>query len=613
DRIIYLSKKENLDSILINAYLTRAMIYQMARDYKLAMNYNDSALVNDAITDKLKIRALMGKAEMMWKLDYPEKDILKYLDQSKKEALKLKDSTSISSVYFRYSNLYLRKGDYVEAIKVLIKSSEIRPKHLILPRILDLAKLAKLFLLIDNTEKAEFYVKKAQDIASKHRYKVNDKIIAVLRGRIAMEKGEYKKADSLYTIALSSYSQAKAKKDIFSTYVYLAELKLKENKINLADENIELAEKFLSYIKENQVKVRYYLAKSKIQIYKNEFKKASKSLESVENSVDKINSLILKIEYIKTEALLAKKRKQFRKSLELTEKYHQLQDSLVQFKSAQKIFDIEAKYQTKEKQKQIELLEAKNSLYASKIKQEKLQKFIILGGGVIGFIFLMFLGITYFKVREKNKTIEKALKQKDILLKEIHHRVKNNLQLISSLLNMQSRYIKDKKAKQVSLDGKNRVRAMSLIHQFLYQKDDLINLSLDEYFKKLVNELFEAYQISKDRIETIFNIEKIELDVDRVIPIGLIFNELMTNILKYAFPNNRKGKIIINLFEENKKLKLELIDNGVGFDKENDFSNDNTFGFTLIDALLKKWNGIFKIQSGQGTKATIIIPDIYTK
>ncbi len=611
NNIIALSKEFKNDTTLTKAYFARAMMYQLTKNYSSSIKYYDSILDINTLTIKDRIRATIGKAETMSKLNYPDKKVLRLLDQSVKEALEINDSITLSSVYFRYSSFYLKKGNYINAIKILIKSSEVRPKKLQLPKTIDLVKISKLFLQIDNLEKAKYYITKAHEIAKKNKYKLDDRIIAVIRGQIALRNRNFIKAEKFFNIALQSYQKSKIKNDIFNVYVFLAELKLEQEKNKEVNNYLSLANNYLPNVKNKLSKAKYYLIKAENNIKKNNLVIADSDLNSAKNLIENQKSLIFKIDLFKTYALLERTRKRYKKSLLYTEEYHELQDSLLKFKTAQNIFNLEAQYHSKEKQKQIELLETKNNLYQNKLKQEKLEKFLILGGGFIGFIFLLFLGVTYYKVREKNKTIEKALKQKEILMKEIHHRVKNNLQLISSLLNLQSKYIKDKKAKQVSLDGKNRVRAMSLIHQFLYQKDDLINLSLDEYFKKLVKELFEAYHIPEEKIKTVFNIQKIEMDVDRVIPLGLIFNEIFTNILKYAFPGDMKGEIIINFGKENKKIKLEIIDNGVGFDKKNDFSNDNTFGFTLIDALLKKWNGIFRIESNKGTKATIVIPDIY--
>jgi len=608
DRIINLAKENKTKSFLINTYLSRSMVHQLDEEYKNALKYVDLVINSDQVSTKQLITANLAKSEILRKLHYDKKVVFELLNKAKKNALGINDSTLMASVYFRFSSYYIEIGDYVNGIKTLLNTIKIRPKKLKLPKAMDLMKLSQLFYYIDNLDKAEYYISQAYHLADTENFKLKDRYITMVKGIIAMKRNRLSLADSFFNVSLKSFKKIKLKRRIYSNYVFLAQLKLKENNFDSAELFLDTASTYKSIIKDNTIEANYYLTKSKVLLSKGDFKNSLINLDSAD-IVHDYNFLPFELELLNTKAYFYSYVKDFQKSLYFTEQRVKLHDSLSRFKFDQQIVDIEAKYEAKEKQKTIELLAANNRFFKIKLKKEQLEKFIILGGSLLSLLFIIFLGITFFKVKEKNKLIEKTLIQKEVLLKEIHHRVKNNLQLITSLLNLQSRYIKDEKAKQVSLDGKNRVRAMSLIHQFLYQKDDLVNLSLDEYFKKLVNELFEAYRITEDKICVNFDIQKIELDVDRVIPLGLIFNELFTNILKYAFPNDRNGEVNIKLLMDNNKLILDVFDNGIGFvDSEKEVKN-STFGFTLIEALLQKWGGKFKINSDiEGTQATILIP-----
>ncbi len=607
-KIIKLLKEEKSDSLLALYYLSNAMMRQMGKEYQRALEYNDSVLLLKDIPTHLSIRASLGKAEMMWKLNYPIDDVLNILDKNLKIAIKLNDSISMSSLYFRYSNIYLDKGKYFDAINTLKKASEIRPNNLLYPKVMDLSKLSKLFLLINNLDKAEFYYSKAMSIALSQNYKIANTKLAILSGLIEKAKGNYHKSDSLYNLAQGNFIKYKSNSDVFNTYVLLLELGFKQSDAEKINKYLDLASQNIKYSKDKGIQAKYYLIKASINLKRKKCGQAENDLISAKKIISLIHNLPYKIEYYKILSSLEKQNKNYKKSLMLSDIYHSLSDSLYKFKSKQMILDIEEKYNAKEKQKQIELLEANNALFENRIKQARLEKYLLLGGVGAALLFLLFLAITYFKVKEKNRIIRKALRQKDFLLKEIHHRVKNNLQLITSLLNLQSKYIKDEKAKEVSLDGKNRVRAMSLIHQFLYKKNDLVNMELGEYFEKLVKELFEAYQVTEKRIKVNYDIDKVEIDIDRVIPLGLIFNELMTNILKYAFPNGKTGEVDIKLKKEQNDIVFEINDNGVGLKNKTDVDDGNSFGFTLIDALLQKWNGKFMINSSHGTNAKIIIP-----
>lgn len=287
--------------------------------------------------------------------------------------------------------------------------------------------------------------------------------------------------------------------------------------------------------------------------------------------------------------------------------YEKLKDKLLNEKIAKNGQRIEAAYQTAEKETQIIKLEADDKLNEVRITQ---QKAIIAGSlAILGLMAFMF-----FRVQSKNRQINKqndiitkALGEKEILLKEIHHRVKNNLQVISSLLGMQSRSIKDAKAKEAILEGKTRVHSMSLIHQNLYQKDNLTGIEMKEYLSKLSKNLYETYSLDRDTITLDTDIDNIKLDVETVIPIGLIVNELITNSLKYAFPNNVEGKINITLKEQDNQLVLTVTDNGIGLSEDVLVKKVDSFGHSLIRAFRKKLDAELNIRNQNGTTVELAI------
>lgn len=210
------------------------------------------------------------------------------------------------------------------------------------------------------------------------------------------------------------------------------------------------------------------------------------------------------------------------------------------------------------------------------------------------------------ELEEKNNIISISLKEKEILLKEIHHRVKNNLQVISSLLNLQSKNISDEKALQALNEGKNRVRSMALIHQNLYRDDNLMGVDVQQYIQKLIESLFTSYNIEIDKIALQTNIDKLQLDVDTVIPLGLILNELISNALKYAFENTDKGVLQIDLLLVNEQLLLRVKDNGKGMDKDA-LKTSQSMGYKLIQSFLQKLNATIKIDGDNGTNIELLI------
>jgi PAS domain S-box-containing protein len=201
--------------------------------------------------------------------------------------------------------------------------------------------------------------------------------------------------------------------------------------------------------------------------------------------------------------------------------------------------------------------------------------------------------------------IKASLEEKEVLLKEIHHRVKNNMQIISSLLSLQSRNIKGGKELEIFKESQNRVKSMAMIHENLYRTPNLARINFKDYIQNLISGLFMSYGINQDTVKTEMDLNNILLDIDTAIPCGLILNELMSNSLKHAFPEGKKGKINISLLEEGNKLKMIVGDDGSGFPDEIDFRNTDSLGLKLINTLVNQLKGEIELEKSKGTKFII--------
>jgi len=189
---------------------------------------------------------------------------------------------------------------------------------------------------------------------------------------------------------------------------------------------------------------------------------------------------------------------------------------------------------------------------------------------------------------EKQNQITAELEIKESLLNEIHHRVKNNLQVISSMLSLQTRYISDHRVQKVISDCKSRINSMSLIHESLYKKTDGVEAPFSEYVKTLVKQLIDTYKIDQAKIKANVDLKEIYLSLDESIPCGLLINEIVSNSLKHAFPEGKNGQINISLSRKEGFIRLQIADNGIGFNDEPDLTKDESFGFLLIDTLVKQ-------------------------
>ena len=202
--------------------------------------------------------------------------------------------------------------------------------------------------------------------------------------------------------------------------------------------------------------------------------------------------------------------------------------------------------------------------------------------------------------------IKASLGEKEVLLKEINHRVKNNLQLISSLLSLQSGRIVEEEAREGFKESQNRVSSMALIHEKLYESEDLARIDFVEYIRHLAPNLFHAYGVDSDAIKLKLSVDEVALGVDTAIPCGLIINELISNSLKHAFPGGRKGEISITLrSQEGDKLTLALRDNGVGLPKDLDFRNTPSLGLQLVNTLTDQLGGTIELSGNGGAEFTI--------
>jgi len=211
--------------------------------------------------------------------------------------------------------------------------------------------------------------------------------------------------------------------------------------------------------------------------------------------------------------------------------------------------------------------------------------------------------ITHHKNIEKKMQI--SIQEKDVLLKEIHHRVKNNLQIISSLLNLQSMYITDEEALDVFKESQNRVKSMAIVHEKLYQSGNFAEINFSEYLRNLASSIYSSYGVDMDIVKLKINADNIFLDINNAIPCGLMINELLTNAIKHAFPNGRLGEISIDFHKKNDKYILTLQDNGIGLPEDLNLEKTKSLGLRLINSLVSQLNGKLEVTSINGTSFKI--------
>lgn|GEM_PF-1703944 len=218
--------------------------------------------------------------------------------------------------------------------------------------------------------------------------------------------------------------------------------------------------------------------------------------------------------------------------------------------------------------------------------------------------------------KKAEEKLKESLEEKEMLLKEIHHRVKNNLMVISSLLNLQSQYIKDKEALGIFKESQNRARSMALIHERLYRSTDLKRIDFGDYIRTLANELFYTYITDPGKVRLNINVDKLMVDINTTVPLGLIINELLTNSMKHGFIEGREieggeREIRIDFHKEGDKFVLVVSDTGVGFPEDLDFRNTSTLGLQLVNNLTNQLDGTIELNRDNGTEFKITFEEQY--
>ena len=212
----------------------------------------------------------------------------------------------------------------------------------------------------------------------------------------------------------------------------------------------------------------------------------------------------------------------------------------------------------------------------------------------------------YAEQRVAEERIRTSLDEKEVLLKEVHHRVKNNLQVISSLLNLQSRNFDDERARDILMQSRGRVRAMALIHEQLYQSNDLTRIPFGVYIQKLTGDLYRTYQVDSNHVTVTITAGDLLVGIDTAIPCGLIINELVSNSLKHAFPAGVPGEILIALeVDKERNFTLTVSDNGVGIPHALDLRNPESLGMQLVSSLVDQLGATVEIDRSSGTRITI--------
>ena len=296
----------------------------------------------------------------------------------------------------------------------------------------------------------------------------------------------------------------------------------------------------------------------------------------------------------------------FRSAIHHYRQYSALNDSTFNIEKIRQFQELQVRYESKEQQQSIQLLESQAREEQIKLREANRQRNITLAGITFVLIAALWGYRSYHTLRRVISEKDQLLTDKDLLLKEIHHRVKNNLQLIVSLLDSQSMYLNNTAAQAALQDTQNRIKTISLLHQKLYRLNMVTRVNMSAYILEIINYLNETFDTSDRQIAFTYSIAPLTLDVSEALPIGVILNEAVTNSIKYAFPDHRKGEINVSLSKiETGGVCLRIKDNGIGFPENFSYDKQESMGLVLIKGLSQQLNGKLSIESTDGVVVTV--------
>gem|GEM_PF-386037 len=408
-----------------------------------------------------------------------------------------------------------------------------------------------------------------------------------------------------FQLAIEYFDHAKAMGERYGFYnnlsdVYISQVDLfaylsRFEQAKIAGEN---AIKYAEYLDNNFMLMRSYLSIGKAQVLEGKYISAIKSLEKcIEIATPEFGDKFYLSQAYENLGKAFAGNHNYKDAYTAFEDYDRLKNMIFTTEADKRITILETELDVAQKESTIQFQE-------TELKKQKLRQNLITIIAALLLLILFLLFITIRNNRKKNRLLQKQNEEKEFLLKEIHHRVKNNLAIISSLLSLQTDKINDPKVKEIMTKSQNRVYSMSMIHQKLYLGKKLAFIEMKDYFVDLGIHILNSYD-ANNQVNLEYEIDNIEMDVDTAIPLALIVNELLTNALKYAFPDKNNGNIIVGLRKiYGNEYELKVADNGVGFNKTKG-KNNIGFGTQLVSLLTQQLDGEIKKETNKG--CTIII------
>lgn len=533
-------------------------------------NFLDSSIIyfNAALSEyKLLNDALNSPViEVNLGILYKEKGLyersLEFLLKATRNLEKAGPSATLATCYNTIGNVYSKIGELHASLNFHYKSLEVKQKLKSKKSIaVSYNNIGNVYLLLKQYDSVLIYFKKSLDIKRKLNDHNGEGVALNNMGELMVKMNKLNDAENLFRQALAIRLSANDKVGEVITRNNLAYVYVLNDNLTAAEHEIKRGERL------------------------------AKSIGVLEP---------LKTNY-EIQVMLYKKSKDFDKALDYSQELLIVKDSLLNQEKAQSLAEMQTRYESVKKEDRISLLEKEGLLQAVEIDKKQ----IWIRSLVLAMVLILIIGLLiYYNLR----TVRKNKIHIELLLKELHHRVKNNLQILSSLLSLQSQQLTDDTAIKAVKSSESRINAMALIHRKLYTVDQNRTVDIKEYITELIQYLVYSYGYHERNFKLDLEIKEISIDVDKAIPLGLVLNELISNSFKHAYENQPNPELMINLaFPGIHELNIRIKDNGRGF-TVTDEKQRKTFGMKIVSTLIKELKGNINVKSENGTTYDLQIP-----
>ena len=583
--LLYNLSREFFNSDIDRAekYSNRALFLSERLGYKkgIAMSYNNLGIIN-------YYKAIYNVA-------------LTYHDRSLEIMSEIGNRKGMAGSFNNKGAVYTQQGEYALAIEQYLNSIRI------LEEVNDKEGVGKsynniglVYYLQGNYDQAEGYYSKALEILKPLK---NHSVISDIMnnlGIISFEKGEYEESLEYHFKSLDGRAGTNNQRGMATSYTNIGDVYAAKEVVDKAMEYQKKALEIQEELGDKKGMLSSIQGLARVQSLSGNSDQALKYMEDVISISSEIGAKKeLRDAYNEISEIYIRKG-DYKKALSFKNRYAQMKDTLFSEQTQEIATNLETKFENEKKTKEIEILQRENEIQELQLGRNRILIISLTISLVLALVSVVLYARTnrdrkkaFNLLQKQNESIKKQKEEKEVLLKEIHHRVKNNLQVINSLIRLQCAYTDDQVALDLFDECQNRIISMALIHEKMYESHDLSNVNIQEYIAELSQNLLRSYRLHKN-VELDIDVSVKTLTLDTLIPLGLLLNELISNSLKHAFLDDKEdGVITVKLDRDSSsgKFVLEIGDNGIGLPNDFTFNSALTLGIELVVILSSQLDG----------------------